>query len=1149
MASDNGLSGIHIDLATPSGLSYLAAVSIVNNRLGTDASGTSTSGKVNGGVVPFGNALDGVLVDEVLGVTIGGSAGAGSSQANVISGNLNRGIEVRGDRIQLSSELPARAYVENWIESNLIGTDSTGTQVADQNTTSLGNLSDGIFLYDPGLTDIQDNVVSDNRGSGIHAQVANASPVPAGDLTIADNMIGVDITGNTVKVGTSDLGNGSDGIFLDSLKPSSMTATTAPIATIEGNEISGNHANGVNVLKSADVLIEGNKLGTNRAGFSAFENPTSDFGNAADGVFLNQSSEITIGGSTAAGNLIAGNHGSGIFVSGTSGSTNVQPGNGSAAAYNLIAGNQVGVNGRVAVLNAVAGIILSNADNNTIGGASPGQANVISGNALDGILLVNEAQYNLIAGNAIGTDGLAGAAIGNSADGVLLLGVSTLQSGQTVTGSVLHNTISGNVISGNNENGLEIFGAGSSDNVATNNTIGLGAARPIANHADGVLANDAGTGNVVGPGNVISGNVQSGVGIVGSTTDMAVIGNLIGTDPTGLMSGVNDGNGGNGVVIYGASGDTIGGTTATKVPGTGNTISGNAQAGVQIFSPGGTGTTAGQNLVVANLIGTDKNGSAPLPNGSDGVQIIDGSFNTIGGPAGADRNVISGNAGNGIFIDQFPTLAAINNQVLGNFIGTNAAGSKAIANQANGVLITDGSGNAIGAATLGAGVGTIAGTEVPTAVAGDGAGNLISGNDQWGIQILLSGNSLPANGGSYTPYTNQVLGNFIGTDVVGNSAIANTLGGVLVNDLSTKAPIPQVIGGTSPGSGNLISGNADIGIELLGPQGGVTGSNNTVQGNLIGLNALGAVLGEGTGVFIDNSPNNLIGGTTTGARNVISGNSQAGIHIFDALSTEDSIEGNLIGTDLSGSNFPSGTTEASPPQSVGVLIDGSSGDSVGGTASGAGNVISGNGVGIQITGVKQNNGQIIGSGNMVEGNLIGTDSTGTQAVSNLDLGVFIDNSRGNVVGPGNDIAANGIAGVEILGDASTGNLVAGNTIGLDRNGAVFSTRGSIELSSNGPEPGILVESGNQLNGVVILGASQNTVGVDKAMAQARPTPSAATSGLACTSPAATTTASSTRSPPAMPSRATSSAPTRSTASCCTTRRATPSRRSTAGAGP
>ena len=154
-----------------------------------------------------------------------------------------------------------------------------------------------------------------------------------------------------------------------------------------------------------------------------------------------------------------------------------------------------------------------------------------------------------------------------------------------------------------------------------------------------------------------------------------------------------------------------------------------------------------------------------------------------------------------------------------------------------------------------------------------------------------------------------------------------------------------------------------------------------------------------------------------------------------------------------------------------MLINGASSDTVGQAAPGAGNLLSGNSVGVEIAGVKQSNGQFFGSGNVVAGNLIGTDATGTGPVSIFDLGVFVNNSQGNVIGPGNVISANGIAGVEILADGSQRNLVAGNTIGEGITGQIFSAAGEPVLSSNGPEPGIPVFTHAQLNGVVVLGTS------------------------------------------------------------------------------
>ncbi len=85
--------------------------------------------------------------------------------------------------------------------------------------------------------------------------------------------------------------------------------------------------------------------------------------------------------------------------------------------------------------------------------------------------------------------------------------------------------------------------------------------------------------------------------------------------------------------------------TTFPPPYEGNLISGNA-TGVSIS---GSGSTA--NIVVGNFIGIDASGVTRLPNNRDGVRIVDSSGNRIGGTQLAERNVISGNAGDGIAIE------------------------------------------------------------------------------------------------------------------------------------------------------------------------------------------------------------------------------------------------------------------------------------------------------------------------------------------------------------------------------------------------------------------------------------------------------------------------------------------------------------------
>src|SRR5207237_10730631 len=115
------------------------------------------------------------------------------------------------------------------------------------------------------------------------------------------------------------------------------------------------------------------------------------------------------------------------------------------------------------------------------------------------------------------------------------------------------------------------------------------------------------------------------------------------------------------------------------------------------------------------------------------------------------------------------------------------------------------------------------------------------------------------------------------------------------------------IGGNTAAARNVISGNASVGIKLF--DGTMTGV--VIQGNYIGTNAAGtAAIGNGTGVYLLRANNIAIGGTAAGAGNVISGNSGGGI---DLTGSNNVIQGNLIGTNAAG--------KAAVGNSVGILVD------------------------------------------------------------------------------------------------------------------------------------------------------------------------------------------------------------------------------------
>ena len=736
----------------------------------------------------------------------------------------------------------------------------------------------------------------------------------------------------------------------------------------------------------------------------------------------------TIGGPTAspgtgAGNLIVGAGTYGIYLEGGDGST--------------VEGNLIGLNAAgTAIPNNIGIYAVSTSTGLMIGGTTSNARNIISGNVTDGIqinFVVGQfAQPNgaSILGNFIGTNLTGTARVPNGGQGIdLLSATNTTIGGLTTTPG----TGAGNVVSGNSGFGIEVSGTGS--NLIEGNLIGTTAdgLSALGNAFDGVLILNAAGGNVVGgtvagAGNVISGNLTGyGVNINKSSNEL-VSGNIIGLDLncTNVLANAFDG-----VIVQSgglaspASNNIIGGTTAAAR----NIISGNARYGVDLFGAGVSGT-----LVEGNYIGTDGSGSVARGNTLDGVYIDAGAFNnTIGGTTAAARNLISGATANGILITG---NGATGNVVEGNYIGTNAAGTSAIGNSLDGVFITAGaSGNTIG--------GTSAGT-----------GDLISGNVVDGVEIFGAGTT-----------GNVVEGDMIGTDFTGALALANHQDGVEI-DASASG---NTVGGTAAGARNLISGNMYCGVEITGS--GTAG--NFVEGDYVGVNAAGtSVLGNTAyGVEVHaGASGNIVGGTTAGSRNVISGNAD-GV-VVDHGATLTLVEGNYIGTNAAG-------TGAIPNNDEGVSVFLAQNNTIGGAAAGAGNVISGNTFyGVVVQGNSDET--------TVAGNYIGTNASGTAAVPNGFEGVVVGDATNTTVGgtasgAGNVISGNTFGGIIIgeSGEPSTtaNTTIQGNFIGLNALGtaALGNANFGIETSqeSNTTIGGSVAGAGNVISGTTTIGGFPN----------------------------------------------------------------------------
>jgi hypothetical protein len=308
----------------------------------------------------------------------------------------------------------------------------------------------------------------------------------------------------------------------------------------------------------------------------------------------------------------------------------------------------------------------------------------------------------------------------------------------------------------------------------------------------------------------------------------------------------------------------------------------------------------------------------------------------------------SENVVKGLAVNRFPDTcieidgtSAMSNTVSGNYVGIGADGATEFSDSCFwGLMIDDASNNTIG--------GTTAAER-----------NVISGSDAQGVYII---------GSSATG--NTFVGNYVGTDAGGVADLGNTYYGVVVGDGANL----NAVGGDEAGERNVISGNGWAGVFLVG-----TGTvSNTVSGNYIGTTASGmSGLGNGWGVRISGARNNVVGGSTAGERNVISGNTSIGVRIDDEAgfgTSGNAVLGNYIGLGMDG--------ESAVGNSIGVVIHEGAQDNV----IGPGNVIAYS---------------TVGDGVWVDGAAT-TQNVVTQnsIFSNFDRGISLDNGgNGSVAAP------------------------------------------------------------------------------------------------------------------------------------------------------
>lgn len=525
-----------------------------------------------------------------------------------------------------------------------------------------------------------------------------------------------------------------------------------------------------------------------------------------------------------------------------------------AARFNTLAGNYVGLDSAGVVSKPVSTTVSIYGKYNRVGDGTIAGRNVISSNNV-AVLIGAGGDSSEVLGNYIGVaaDGTTG--VSGTVHGIWVLASAVSIGNGTVGGR--------NVICRTSNRAMWVQGSYAR---ILGNFVGLDATGlDTLRNNDGIDV-DGGNFCIVGDGtvggrNVVAGNIGNGI-YVGNGRGNQVLGNYVGADSTGL---VGFGNGRGMIVFNGSKQTLVGNGTA----GGRNVIVGsNLDQGLRVIDAGTDST-----FVLGNYIGLAADGSTIRANGN-GITIEAGATHVwIGDGTSGGRNVISGNSNTGISI-QTP-----GHIVTGNYIGTDATGLVDKGNTIAGISIVS-KNNLIGTGL-------------------SGGGNVISGNDGYGLQIASAGSD-----------SNTILGNIFGLGTNGATPIANNYGIVLQNGiLHTK-----IGNGTALGR-NVISSNTIYGVAID------PGSFTQILGNYIGVDAAGVnARGNGSGgvsisVVSGLARYNQIGDTLPGFGNVFAG-SAVHVKISDANSDSNIVRGNTFGLRADG------VTAVVGAGSMGVRIDG-----------------------------------------------------------------------------------------------------------------------------------------------------------------------------------------------------------------------------------
>ena len=1136
----NNGNGVHLDNSD-------------DNRIQRNTIGTNSAGEPS-----KANALNGIFIDNGSRNNIIG--GNDLTAGNKVSGNTEHGIYIRG----LTSDL-------NQIQSNIIGLDPTDTGNARPNggngilvegapntkvgsTTTAANYIAGNNLHGVsiigldskgsivvnnriGITGTSLNQLDTKRGNvqdGIHLSGVDGVTV-GGSGTNAPNIVGANRNGVAVVNGSKNvfvrgnqfgihklasgqypnLGNLQEGVLIDS----SSAVTVGGTQSLEGNKISANR-NGIRVVNSDNVTMQGNFIGTNLTGtiIPLLVGLVEDFqpiAQAEDGVLVEGSTNIRIG--TAAqngGNLVSrnrhgisvtkgssnvsiynnriglqsapptsktlhdlGNQDDGVFVDA---STNVTIGGTGPSEPNQIARNLDGiqisnkssnvfVRGNVIRNNIQSGVRIEDSSFVTVGGTTAAAANQIfnrrliidTGFSVDGVFIVSGSTNNIVQGNLIGTDGTTATNLGMTANGVLVDGSSNnligeqfatdptaavpLQSNTIAynaangvavvesTGTAVGNKITGNIIFNNGRLGIDL---GNTAGFVTFNDLGDGDAGANMQQNFPVLTLAESDAN-------IGVRVQGTLNSLANTTYRIEFFHTPTPNPTG-----NPVNYGQGKLYLGSVDRTTDGAgdaiftfqnvnivlpaaefiSAVAIDLTTGDTSEFSLSKAIVGAPGPATYVVNNDGNIFLSEGADllipPNGTMTLANairlanehpGEDRIVFAEHPQYTISGTSISyyqeSRNLLTNgdlpDITDSLIIDGSPFAWP---QVKGGDKRFDQNYGVVFNKSSHGFVISDNAtaqakfSNPLGAAknvvirhlsvTGGPGVGI----DITTKYGGANIQDVvISGFTSDGIRIKNSPNNIIGGSGSLQSVSIQsVQGS--GVSIIGAAATGNlvqqtqigTVFGAGGNGIWIQGANNNTVGGFVGGTGVQIQASVGHGIYL------VDSSGTRIQRSTIGDTTANKFPNRLDGIRVQDSPNTLIGGVSAAAGNLIAGNTEQGINILNVANAADKgsagtqIQSNQIGTN------------GSPNSGNGILVDNVSNVLIGSTITAANNVDGNNLNGIYLKGPGSKGARIVntsvgsGGGNILDGILVEGTSNIVIGGSNSNMGGTITSNRRGV---------------------------------------------------------------------------------------------------------------------------------------------------------